>query len=571
MPGLRSSRINILDTKPEPAQPRIVRVIEPEEITRSRLHPAAYVALRTRRDLHQRARQRDRRRSRRHLHAGSREFRRHRPMGGRSRVAILAYDFWWHLTHDVMITSEWGTPNMIEDGLDPELLLGASTDTLAFLGSQERKHQAEHRPRGGAADGARAASVARSRQDWGFVGVVVSLKDLSSSIWLWHRNNGEWPRRRSSRFPPSRPIRGSAPHAQRLRAVPPLVTDIDLSVDDRYLYVSCWGTGEMRQYDVCDPFTPKFAGSVQIGGIAKRTPHPAKPARARRRTADGGDQPRRKRVYFTNSLYRAWDDQFYADGVGSWMVKLDVADDGKMAFDEKFFMRAIRSIACTRCACRAGTPRRIRTASPSRIAELYGHAAYRGATVHNLAHPASAIESHDRAGIAQLDEEKFERVFCGGAPRGRRKIVSNVNEAIDVECAPLNAMHHVERFFSIARRNHIPGRLMLRLDLTSLKLPGAARHKVRVRHALVEGPVHKKIALTWEPEDRVIPRFTGRLTAAEKDDAVTTLTIEGRPSAPAGVALAAFDVIIGRKLAAATVQALLAEIREFVESDSRRR
>ena len=44
-----------------------------------------------------------------------------------------------------------------------------------------------------------------------------------------------------------------------------------------------------------------------------------------------------RRVYFTNSLYRAWDDQFYPDGVKSWMVKLDVAQDGTMAFDPKFF------------------------------------------------------------------------------------------------------------------------------------------------------------------------------------------------------------------------------------------
>ena len=27
---------------------------------------------------------------------------------------------------------------------------------------------------------------------YGFVGVVVSLKDLSASVWLWHRNNGAW-------------------------------------------------------------------------------------------------------------------------------------------------------------------------------------------------------------------------------------------------------------------------------------------------------------------------------------------------------------------------------------------
>ena len=37
-------------------------------------------------------------------------------------------------------------------------------------------------------------------------------------------------------------------------ALPPLVTDIDLSVDDRYLYVSCWGTGELKRYDVTDPY-----------------------------------------------------------------------------------------------------------------------------------------------------------------------------------------------------------------------------------------------------------------------------------------------------------------------------
>ena len=52
--------------------------------------------------------------------------------------------------------------------------------------------------------------------------------------------------------------------------MPPLVTDIDLSMDDRFLYVACWGTGEMRQYDVTDPRKPKLAGgSVHVGGIAR--------------------------------------------------------------------------------------------------------------------------------------------------------------------------------------------------------------------------------------------------------------------------------------------------------------
>jgi methanethiol oxidase len=44
------------------------------------------------------------------------------------------------------------------------------------------------------------------------------------------------------------------------------------------------------------------------------------------------------RVYFTNSLYSPWDEQFYPDGVKSWMAKLDVGADGGIAFDERFFV-----------------------------------------------------------------------------------------------------------------------------------------------------------------------------------------------------------------------------------------
>ena len=42
-----------------------------------------------------------------------------------------------------------------------------------------------------------------------------------------------------------------------------------------------------------------------------------RPARAACLRGDG------KRIYLTNSLYGAWDDQFYPDGVGSWFAKLD--------------------------------------------------------------------------------------------------------------------------------------------------------------------------------------------------------------------------------------------------------
>ena len=47
------------------------------------------------------------------------------------------------------------------------------------------------------------------------------------------------------------------PLLKGFKAVPPLVTDINLSLDDRFLYVSCFGTGEFLQYDVSDPFHPE--------------------------------------------------------------------------------------------------------------------------------------------------------------------------------------------------------------------------------------------------------------------------------------------------------------------------
>jgi hypothetical protein len=57
------------------------------------------------------------------------------------------------------------------------------------------------------------------------------------------------------------------PILQPFGAVPALVTDISLSVDDRDLYVSCWGTGELKRYDVSDPRNPRETATVKLGGI----------------------------------------------------------------------------------------------------------------------------------------------------------------------------------------------------------------------------------------------------------------------------------------------------------------
>ena len=342
VPGLRSSRIHIIDTKPDPRQPRIVRVIEPEEVAAR----AGYSRLHT-------------------IHCGPDGVYVNAlgsPKGdGPGGIMVLdhysfdvlgqwevdrgpqylAYDFWWHLGHDVMLTSEWGTPNMVENGLNPELLMASKYGhNLHVWDLRRRRHQQ-------AIDLGKEQQITlelRPSHDptkpYGFLGVVVSLKDLSASIWLWHRPNGKFAVEKIIEIPAEAADPAHLPPMLKdFKAVPPLVTDIDLSLDDRFLYVSCWGTGEMRQYDVSSPFKPKLTGSVHLGGIVRRAAHPSNPAAK----LNGGPQMVEvsrdgRRVYFTNSLYRSWDEQFYPDGIKSWMVKLDAAPEGGLSVDPKFFV-----------------------------------------------------------------------------------------------------------------------------------------------------------------------------------------------------------------------------------------
>ena len=120
-------------------------------------------------------------------------------------------------------------------------------------------------------------------------------------------------------------------------AVPPLVTDIDLSLDDKYLYVACWGLGEMHQYDVSDPMNPVLNGKVQLGGIATEHKHPNGKdviygPQMVEISRDG------KRVYWTNSLYSSWDDQFYPHQEGGQMVMANVGEDGSFTLDPDFYI-----------------------------------------------------------------------------------------------------------------------------------------------------------------------------------------------------------------------------------------
>ena len=342
VPGLRSSNTYVLDTKRDPREPKLAHTIAADELASK----AGYSRPHT-------------------VHCG--------PGGiflsalggangadGPGGVALIdhdtfevtgswesdrgdqhfGYDIWWHLNEDVAVTSEWATPSMFENGLNPEDLLGRRFGHhLNFWSLSEGKLLR----RIDLGDENQMVLELRPAHDprkvWGFVGVVISVADLSASVWLWHRENGDWEVKKVITIPAEPADAAELPPAlQPFAAVPPLVTDIDLSVDDRWLYVSCWGTGELKQYDVSDPHNPRETGSVHLGGIVRRTPHPA----ASDLPLGGGPQMVEvsrdgRRVYVTNSLYAAWDGIFYPDGVGAWLARLDADPDGGLAPDPRFF------------------------------------------------------------------------------------------------------------------------------------------------------------------------------------------------------------------------------------------
>ncbi len=343
IPGIRSSRIYVIDTHPSPTEAKIHKIIEPEELFArtgySRPHtvhcgpegiyvstlggggpdgtdgpPGIFIMDCETFDI----------RGRWEIDRGPQE---------------KHYDFWWNLPRDYMVSSEWGLPPQYENGIVPEdLLANKYGHKIHFWDLRERRHRqtidlgANHQ----------MALEVRPAHDpvkeYGFLGVVVDTTNLEGSIWTWWRENGEFHIEKTAVIPPEPADADDLPELLKgFGAVPPLVTDIDLSLDDRFLYVACWGTGELRQYDVTEPRKPKLVGSVHLGGITRKTAHPNGKAFA------GGPQMLEisrdgKRVYWTNSLYSTWDDQFYPEGVPAAMVKADVGDEGGLALDKAFWV-----------------------------------------------------------------------------------------------------------------------------------------------------------------------------------------------------------------------------------------
>lgn len=110
-----------------------------------------------------------------------------------------------------------------------------------------------------------------------------------------------------------------------------MVTDILLSLDDKYLYFVNWLHGDVRQYDITDRRNPKLTGRVFLGGSilkdskirvledAESESQPD-PVYVKGRRLYGAPQMLQlsldgRRLYVTTALFKPWDKQFYPEHV----------------------------------------------------------------------------------------------------------------------------------------------------------------------------------------------------------------------------------------------------------------
>jgi methanethiol oxidase len=326
VPGFRSSRIYFVNVADDPRKPRIEKVIEPEELVAktgyTRPHtvhcmPGENVLVSMLGD-----RNGDGGGGFAVLDAQTFEVKGRWEDGG--ETPSLNYDFWYQPRKNVLVSSEFGEPNAYEVGFDPaDVEAGRYGRRIHFWNLEERRLEQSLDLGETGLVPLEVRWLHDPEAESGFVGAT-----LSSNVFHFRRDNGSWKAEQVLGIDGVEQEGWPFP-------VPALITDLVLSMDDRFLYLSNWLHGDLRQYDVSDPRNPKLTGQLQLGGVLGRPLDGM-------RDLNGGPQMLQlsfdgRRLYVTNSLLSTWDNQFYPE-LRSWLLRVDCDPDGGMELDEDFFV-----------------------------------------------------------------------------------------------------------------------------------------------------------------------------------------------------------------------------------------
>jgi hypothetical protein len=147
---------------------------------------------------------------------------------------------------------------------------------------------------------------------------------------------------------------------------------------------------------------------------------------------------------------------------------------------------------------------------------------------------------------------------------------SQLNERHVVECPYHLAQRYLDYGLREPAQTGKPDVLTLRLTMATSELT----KNVEVTFTRGNDPMHfdHPWKLHWTPEGGgPYPDFDGELTVrADEDYSSAILELRGEYRPPGGVVGAAFDRIAGKRIAAATAQALLREIGDGMVAEYRR-
>jgi methanethiol oxidase len=326
VPGFRSSRLHVVNVGDDPRKPQIEKVIEPEEVVAetgyTRPHTVhcmpgdnVVVSMLGDRDGNGAG-------GFAVLDAKTFELKGRWENGG--ELPPMNYDFWYQPRKNVLVSSEFGEPKAYEGGFDPaDVEAGHYGHRLHFWNLEERRMEETVELGEAGLVPLEVRWLHDPDAESGFVGAA-----LSSTMFYFHRQNGGWKAEQVIA------VEG-VPQEGWPFPVPGLITDLVLSMDDRFLYFSNWLHGDLRQYDVSNPREPKLTGQLQLGGVL------GKPLDTDREL-NGGPQMLQlsfdgRRLYVTNSLYSTWDNQFYPE-LRSYLMRVNCLPDGGMEIDQDFFV-----------------------------------------------------------------------------------------------------------------------------------------------------------------------------------------------------------------------------------------
>lgn len=263
--------------------------------------------------------------------------------------AKFGYDFWYQPYHDVLISTEWGVPKIFKQGFhieDPAdtNVYGRSLNIYSW---KEKKLQQVINLGDEGITPLEIRFLHDPKAAEGFVGCAVS----SNVFRFFKESNGQWKAEKVIDVP-SKKVDGWLDSN-----LPGMISDILISLDDKYLYFNNWLHGDVRQYDITNRAKPILVGQIFLGGLIledskihvtkdDELDKSPKATFIKNRRLYGSPQMFQlsldgRRLYITTSIFKPWDKQFYPDHVlnGSTMVKLDIdIVNGGLTLDKNFLV-----------------------------------------------------------------------------------------------------------------------------------------------------------------------------------------------------------------------------------------